>query len=60
GRRRGGSGLPGLAALVAEQGGELVAGAVPDTWGPDTWGPDGRAPGGWSLTARLPLRQSPG
>ncbi|MFI7694755.1 sensor histidine kinase [Nonomuraea sp. NPDC049655] len=45
GRRRGGSGLPGLAALVAEQGGELVAGAVPD---------------GWSLAARLPLRQSPG
>ncbi|MFF4196842.1 sensor histidine kinase [Nonomuraea sp. NPDC001831] len=64
GRRRGGSGLPGLAALVAEQGGELVAGPVPDTGpdrrGPDTWGPDGRGPGGWSLTARLPLRQSPG
>ncbi|MEU5868826.1 hypothetical protein ABZ815_47205 [Nonomuraea sp. NPDC047529] len=44
-RRRGGSGLPALAALVAEQGGELAARAVPD---------------GWSLTARLPLRQSPG
>ncbi len=43
-RRRGGSGLPGLAALVAEQGGELVTRAVPD---------------GWSLTARLPLAQSP-
>ncbi|WP_082404681.1 sensor histidine kinase [Saccharothrix sp. NRRL B-16348] len=44
GRRRGGSGLPGLATLVAEQGGELVTGAVPD---------------GWSLTARLPPAQSP-
>ncbi|MEV0148280.1 MULTISPECIES: hypothetical protein [unclassified Nonomuraea] len=43
-RRRGGSGLPGLAALVAEQGGELVTRALPD---------------GWSLTARLPLAQSP-
>jgi signal transduction histidine kinase len=44
GRRRGGSGLPGLTALVAEHGGELTAQAVPD---------------GWSLTARLPLTQSP-
>ncbi|WP_125634008.1 sensor histidine kinase [Nonomuraea sp. WAC 01424] len=44
-RRRGGSGLPSLAALVAGQGGELVAHAVPD---------------GWSLAARLPLPQSPG
>ncbi|MGW3361821.1 sensor histidine kinase [Streptosporangium canum] len=43
-RRRGGSGLSGLAALVEDRGGELVAGAVPD---------------GWSLTARLPLKQSP-
>lgn len=43
-RRRGGSGLPGLAALVAEQGGELTTRALPD---------------GWSLTARLPLAQSP-
>ncbi|MEO3798265.1 LLM class flavin-dependent oxidoreductase [Nonomuraea sp. B10E15] len=37
--RRGGSGLPGLTALVQAQGGELVTRAVPD---------------GWSLTARLP------
>lgn len=44
GRRRGGSGLPGLAAVVAEQGGELVTRAMPD---------------GWSLTARLPPAQSP-
>ncbi|WP_246149325.1 sensor histidine kinase [Nonomuraea turkmeniaca] len=44
GSRRGGSGLAGLAALVQEQGGELVTEAVPD---------------GWSLTARLPLAQSP-
>ncbi|MEO3891961.1 histidine kinase [Nonomuraea sp. B5E05] len=42
--RRGGSGLPGLTALVEEQGGELVTQAVPD---------------GWSLTAYLPLAQSP-
>lgn len=42
--RRGGSGLPGLTALVEEQGGELVTQAVPD---------------GWSLTAHLPLAQSP-
>ncbi|WP_231618764.1 histidine kinase [Nonomuraea sp. SBT364] len=42
--RRGGSGLPGLTALVHEQGGELVTQAVPD---------------GWSLTARLPMAQSP-
>ncbi|MEU6788031.1 histidine kinase [Nonomuraea angiospora] len=45
GGRRGGSGLPALAALVREQGGDLVARAVPD---------------GWSLAARLPLAQSPG
>ncbi|MGW0483129.1 sensor histidine kinase [Nonomuraea sp. NPDC003214] len=38
--RTGGAGLPGLAALVEAQGGELVSRAVPD---------------GWSLTARLPL-----
>ncbi|GAA0925489.1 sensor histidine kinase [Nonomuraea longicatena] len=44
GSRIGGSGLPGLSALVAEHGGELMAAAVPD---------------GWSLTARLPLAQSP-
>ncbi|MEN3537153.1 hypothetical protein AAH991_18710 [Microbispora sp. ZYX-F-249] len=44
GRRRGGAGLAGLTALVRERGGELVARAVPD---------------GWSLTARLPLAQSP-
>ncbi|WP_432922840.1 ATP-binding protein [Microbispora sp. CA-135349] len=43
GRRRGGAGLAGLAALVREQGGELVARAVPD---------------GWSLTARLPRSPS--
>ncbi|MGP3919259.1 sensor histidine kinase [Nonomuraea sp. 10N515B] len=42
--RRGGSGLPGLTALVEEQGGELVTQAAPD---------------GWSLTAYLPLTQSP-
>ncbi|MEV0615391.1 histidine kinase [Nonomuraea sp. NPDC050404] len=42
-RNGGGSGLAGLAALVREQGGELVTRAVPD---------------GWSLTARLPLAQS--
>ncbi|WP_182903077.1 sensor histidine kinase [Microbispora sp. H10830] len=44
GARRGGTGLPALAALVRAQGGELVAGTVPE---------------GWSLTARLPLAQSP-
>jgi signal transduction histidine kinase len=44
GGRRGGSGLAGLAALVQAQGGELVTRAVPD---------------GWSLTAHLPLAQSP-
>lgn len=44
GGRRGGSGLAGLTALVAEQGGELVTRATPD---------------GWSLTARLPA-ESPG
>ncbi|MEU4570949.1 histidine kinase [Nonomuraea sp. NPDC023979] len=38
--RTGGAGLPGLAALVEAQGGELVSRAVPD---------------GWSLTAWLPL-----
>ncbi|MEV0387490.1 hypothetical protein [Nonomuraea sp. NPDC050643] len=43
--RRGGTGVPALAALVRAQGGELVARAVPD---------------GWSLAARLPLAQSPG
>ncbi|GAA3429622.1 histidine kinase [Streptosporangium nondiastaticum] len=42
--RRGGTGLPALASLVRTRGGELVAGAVPE---------------GWSLTARLPLEQSP-
>ncbi|GAA2880516.1 sensor histidine kinase [Nonomuraea rubra] len=42
--RRGGSGLPGLTALVEEQGGELVTQAVSD---------------GWSMTAHLPLAQSP-
>ncbi|MET8864147.1 histidine kinase [Nonomuraea sp. NPDC004580] len=42
--RRGGYGLPGLTALVQAQGGELVTQAVPD---------------GWSLTARLPVAQSP-
>ncbi|MGN9783892.1 sensor histidine kinase [Nonomuraea sp. ZG12] len=42
--RRGGSGLPGLTALVRAQGGELVTQAVPD---------------GWSLTVSLPLAQSP-
>jgi signal transduction histidine kinase len=42
--RRGGTGLAALTSLVQAQGGELVAGAVP---------------GGWSLTARLPLAQSP-
>ncbi|SEG91880.1 Signal transduction histidine kinase [Nonomuraea solani] len=42
--RRGGNGVAGLAALVRERGGELVAAAVPE---------------GWSLTARLPLAQSP-
>ncbi|WP_246435225.1 sensor histidine kinase [Streptosporangium saharense] len=42
--RRSGLGLTGLAGLVREQGGELLAHAVPD---------------GWSLTARLPLAQSP-
>ncbi|MGN9843586.1 sensor histidine kinase [Nonomuraea sp. H19] len=42
--RRGGSGLPGLTALVQAQGGELVTRAIPE---------------GWSLTARLPLAQSP-
>ncbi|GLW13095.1 hypothetical protein Misp01_82230 [Microtetraspora sp. NBRC 13810] len=45
GDRRGGSGLPGLTALVRAHGGELVSRAVPH---------------GWSLTARLPLAQSPG
>ncbi|WP_171074109.1 sensor histidine kinase [Nonomuraea basaltis] len=44
GSRSGGSGLPGLAALVQAQGGELVTQAVPEEW---------------SLTARLPLAQSP-
>ncbi|MFI7633297.1 sensor histidine kinase [Nonomuraea sp. NPDC049400] len=44
GGRRGGSGLAGLAALVREQGGDLATEAVRD---------------GWSLTARLPLAQSP-
>ncbi|RJL27077.1 sensor histidine kinase [Bailinhaonella thermotolerans] len=44
GRARGGSGLPALAALVRDHGGELSARAVPQ---------------GWSLTARLPLAQSP-
>ncbi len=44
GARRGGTGLPALAALVQAQGGELVAETVPE---------------GWSLTARLPLAQSP-
>ncbi len=43
-RRRGGTGLAGLTALVAEQGGDLVARATP---------------GGWALTARLPPAQSP-
>ncbi|WP_214412916.1 sensor histidine kinase [Sphaerisporangium fuscum] len=43
-RRRGGSGLSGLAALVHAQGGELVAAPATD---------------GWSLTARLPLAESP-
>jgi signal transduction histidine kinase len=42
--RPGGSGLPGLAALVEEQGGELGTRAMPEEW---------------SLTARLPLAQSP-
>ncbi|MGW4797632.1 sensor histidine kinase [Nonomuraea sp. NPDC004297] len=42
--RRGGTGLPSLGSLVQIQGGELIAQAVP---------------GGWSLTARLPLAQSP-
>ncbi|WP_433345115.1 sensor histidine kinase [Microtetraspora malaysiensis] len=42
--RRGGTGLPALASLVQAQGGELTAEAVSD---------------GWSLTARLPLAQSP-
>ncbi|MCG5216797.1 histidine kinase [Streptosporangium soli] len=42
--RQGGYGLPGLAALVQEQGGELVTQAMPEEW---------------SLTARLPLAQSP-
>ncbi|MCF6476630.1 two-component sensor histidine kinase, partial [Nonomuraea sp. MG754425] len=42
--RRGGTGLPSLGSLVQIQGGELIAEAVP---------------GGWSLTARLPLAQSP-
>ncbi|MEW9554137.1 sensor histidine kinase [Nonomuraea sp. NPDC050783] len=44
GGRRGGSGLPALAELVGERGGELLARAVP---------------GGWSLSAYLPLAQSP-
>jgi signal transduction histidine kinase len=43
GGRRGGSGLPGLSALVREQGGELSTAADAD---------------GWRLTARLPLAQS--
>ncbi|SEM24404.1 Histidine kinase [Nonomuraea pusilla] len=42
--RRGGTGLAALASLVQAQGGELIAGAAPQ---------------GWSLTARLPLAQSP-
>nr|WP_143736848.1 histidine kinase [Microbispora sp. GKU 823] len=44
GPRRGGTGLPALAALVQARGGELIAETVPE---------------GWSLTARLPLAQSP-
>ncbi|QFY06162.1 two-component sensor histidine kinase [Nonomuraea phyllanthi] len=42
--RRGGTGLAALTSLVQARGGELVARAVPE---------------GWSLTARLPLAQSP-